>query len=96
MKQYVFYATEETCFETDKIVSENPIEEVKELLKNDGVTEEEIGEVVNELTVDYSKNGYALSSAESCRHYLILIGIACHGKCRPVTSDISYMRRQYI
>ena len=40
MKMYLYYATEENCYETEKHESENPIEDVKQFLKDDGLSDE--------------------------------------------------------
>jgi hypothetical protein len=40
MKMYLYYATEENCYETEKHVSENPIEDVKQFLKDDGLSDD--------------------------------------------------------
>lgn len=96
MKYYIYYATEENCFETEKMVSENPIEDVKGILKDDYLDEEKIGEIAGEMAVDYSKDGFAICETESGQGYNILVGIARHGKCSEITKRISELRREAI
>lgn len=96
MKYYIYYATEENCFETEKFDTTNPIEDVKEILKDDYLDEEKIGEIMGEMAVDYSKDGFAISETESGQGYNILVGIARHGKCSEITKRISELRREAI
>jgi hypothetical protein len=94
MKYYIYYATEENGYETEKHASENPIEDIKEFLKEDGFDEEEIGEIAGEMTAYYSTNGYAYETLVNGQGYEIVIGLAQHGKCSNITSVIADCRRE--
>lgn len=96
MKYYIYYATEENCFETEKIVSENPIENVKEILKDDYISEKKIGEIAGKMSVDYSKAGFAIYETEQGQGYNIIIGVARHGKCSEISKRIAELRREAI
>lgn len=93
MKMYLYYATEENCYETEKHESENPIEDVKQFLKDDGLSDDEIGEIANKMVVEYSQKGYAMEETVNAVGYGIIIGFAHFGKCWCVSNHISEERK---
>ena len=95
-KTYLYYATEENCFETEKHETTNPEADVKEFLRSDYVQTDVIDYNVNELMCEFRKNGYASISLTNGQGYEIIIGIAEQGKCRHILLEIRAARREAI
>ena len=95
-KTYLYYATEENCFETEKFDTTTPIEDVKRFLKDDYLETDEIESAANQMKSDFENNGFAIYETEQGQGYNILIGIASHGKCGEITKRIAELRREAI
>lgn len=95
-KTYLYYATEENCFETEKFNTTNPIEDVKRFLKDDYLETDEIESAASQMKSDFAHDGFAVYETESGQGYNILIGIASHGKCSEITKRIAELRREAI
>lgn len=96
MKTYLYYATEENCFETEKFNTTTPIEDVKQFLKDDYLQTDEIESAAHQMRCDFAHNGFAIYETEQGQGYNILIGIANHGKCGEIAKRIAELRREAI
>lgn len=98
MKHYLYYATEENCFETEKReISENEIRTtIKEWLADDycqvDVQEMAVATIENCLR----ENGYGLMILHNGQGYVIIIGVAKYGKCHEIQKVINDNRREAI
>ena len=95
-KTYLYYATEENCFETEKYEATNPFEDVANFLKDDYIEPNEIELAVNEMESEFKANGVAVYETVQGQGYNILIGIAQRGTCREITKLIAERRREAI
>ena len=96
MKTYLYYATEENCFETDKReIKDNEIRAtIKEWLADDYCQVDVQEEAANHIERERAKNGYGIWECEQGQGYYIIIGVARQGKCRNITSVIADARRE--
>ena len=95
-KTYLYYGTEENCFETEKHETTNPEADVKEFLADDYVQTDVIDYDVYEMMCEFRKNGYASVRLTNGQGYDIIIGIAEQGKCRHILKEIRQARREAI
>ena len=94
-KTYIYYATEENGYETEKqVLTGDAKETIKQYLKDDYLEEEEAEEIANDLVIALEKNGYAYETLVNGLDYEIVIGLAQYGKCSNVTSVIADCRRE--
>ena len=96
MKTFLYYATEENCFEADKFETTNPIAEVKQFLQDDYLQTDEIEAAAYQMQCDFAHDGFAMYETEQGQGYYIIIGIARHGKCSEITKRIAELRREAI
>jgi hypothetical protein len=96
MKTYLYYATEENCFEMDKFSTENPIGDVKQFMQDDYLQTDEIEAAAYQMQADFEKDGFAVYETTQGQGYDIVIGIARYGKCHEVTEVIKDRRREAI
>ena len=98
MKHYLYYATEENCFETEKQeISENEIRTtIKEWLADDYCQVDMQEEAANYIEGELAKNGYAIWECVQGQGYNIIIGVAEQGKCRYILNEIRAARREAI
>ncbi len=96
MKTYLYYATEENCFEQDKFETTNPIGEVKQFMQDDYLQTDEIEAAAYQMQCDFNKNGFAVYETTQGQGYDIIIGIARFGKCSEITKRISELRKEAI
>ena len=96
MKTYIYYATEENCFETEKHETTTPIEDVKQFLQDDYLQADEIESAAQQLQSEFDNSGYAMYETEQGQGYNIIIGIARQGKCRHILNAIRSLRRDAI
>ena len=95
-KIYLYYATEENCFETEKHETTEPINDVEQFLKDDYLQTDEIERAKYEMQRDFDKNGVAVYETVQGQDYQILIGIAKFGKCSEITKLIAERRSEAI
>lgn len=95
-KTYLYYATEENCFECDKFETASPIEDVKQFLKDDYLQTDYIESVAPEMESDFKKHGFAILNTVQGQGYDIIIGIAEQGKCNIVRRRINDARREAV
>ncbi len=94
-KTYIYYATEENAYETDKqVLTGDAKETIKQYLKDDYIEGEEAEEIATELVTAFEKDGYAYETLVNGQDYEIIIGIAQYGKCSEITSVIADCRRE--
>ncbi len=96
MKTYIYYATEENCFETEKHETTTPIEDVKQFLQDDYLETDEIETAAQQMQSEFDNNGYAMYETEQGQGYHIIIGIAKQGKCRNILNAIRSLRKYAI
>ena len=96
MKTYLYYATEENCFEQDKFETTTPIEDVKRFMQDDYLQTDEIESAAYQMQRDFEKDGYAVYETVQGQGYEIVIGIARYGKCSEITKLIKERRREAI
>lgn len=96
MKKYLYYATEENCFETEKHETTDIRADIKSFLADDfcqlDTQEETATSIENEVKTD----GYGYSVLENGQGYTIIIGVAMEGKCKHISKLITEFRRQAI
>lgn len=95
-KVYLYYATEENCFETEKHETTEPLNDVEQFLKDDYLQTDEIELAKYEMQCEFRKNGVAIYGTTQGQGYRIIIAIAKFGKCRKVTDMIAELRREAI
>ena len=95
-KTYLYYATEENCFEMEKGETTDIEKEVKELLANDYVQTDVADYNTYDLIARFNKDGVATMELESGQGYNIIIGVARHGKCSEISKRIAELRREAI
>lgn len=95
-KTYLYYATEENCFECDKYETTDPIGDVKSIMEDDYLQTDEIHLAALTMRADFDKNGFAIYETIQGQGYGILIAIARHGKCTPIRKKIDELRREAI
>ena len=98
MKKYLYYATEENCFETEKReITDNEIRPtIKEWLADDYCQVDMQEEAANHIERELAENGYAIWECEQGQGYNIIIGVAEQGKCRHILNAIRHARREAI
>ena len=96
MKTYLYYATEENCFECEKHETTNPEADAKQFLQDDYVQADTADENVYEMMCEFRKNGYGYLCLENGQGYEIIIGVARYGKCSEITNLIKERRREAI
>ena len=96
MKTYLYYATEENCFETEKFSTENPLSDIKTFLTDSFIKEGRAETLAKKAVKEFEQNGYALIEIVDGQDYNIVIGIARFGKCSNVTSVIKENRAEAI
>ena len=96
MKTYLYFATEENCFETEKFTTENPLADIKSFLADSYIQVQEAETAAYQAMCDFNKNGYALIEMEDGQGYWIIVGIAKFGKCHEITSVIKDNRAEAI
>jgi ABC-type proline/glycine betaine transport system substrate-binding protein len=97
-KIYLYYGTEENCFETDKReIKKNEIRPtIKEWLADDYCQVEMQETAASHIEKEFSKNGYGIWECEQGQGYNIIIGVAEQGKCRHLLNRIREARREAI
>lgn len=93
MKTYIYYATEENCFEMEKGEITDIDKEVKVLLALDYVQTDVAHYNTYDLIYRFNKDGVATMEYESGQGYHTIIGIARHGKCSEISKRIAELRR---
>ena len=98
MKTYLYYATEENCFETEKReLEESEIRStIKEWLADDYCQVEEQEQAANHIESELAKNGYGIGEGVQGQGYEIIIGVARQGKCRHILNEIRNARKEAI
>jgi len=96
MKTYLYYATEENCFETEKRETTDVINDVKGILDDSYVQSDVAHNVTDSLVRRVNNDGVAVSELEDGQGYKIIIGVARHGKCSEVSKLIADVRREQI
>lgn len=95
-KTYLYYGTEENCFEIEKHETSNPFEDIRNFLTDDYVDEDEINAAVKQMKSDFDENGFALYETTQGQGYEIVIGIANNGKCSEVRRVLEIRRKELI
>ena len=95
-KTFLYYGTEENCFETEKFETTNPIEDVRQFLKDDYLQTDEIEAAAYQMQCDFEKQGYAMYETTQGQGYDIIIGIAEQGHCRKILLALRRARREAI
>ena len=97
-KIYLYYGTEENCFETEKreIKKSEIRSTIKEWLADDYCQVDVQEEAANEIERAFNKNGYGSWKCEQGQGYNIIIGVAEQGKCRHILLEIHALRREAI
>lgn len=97
-KIYLYYATDENCFETEKReIKENEIRPtIKEWLADDNCQVNVQKKAANYVASEFAKNGYGVWECEQGQGYNIVIGVARYGKCAEITKRIAELRREAI
>lgn len=95
-KYFVYYATEENAFETEKngaYIKEEALKEAKSYL-DEYEDESDITDDMEHLEkhMDY---GTEVTFPDKWKGYTMLVGIAPKGRCRNVSSIITDLRREY-
>lgn len=93
MKNYFYFATEESCFECWKYDSDNLAKDIKDTLVDSGYSVDEANKVVLEMMNDYHKDGFAIFYGTNKADYDIILGVAKYGKCTNVSSTINEERK---
>lgn len=93
-KTYLYYGTEENCFECEKHETTNPEADAKQFLADDYVQADVADYNVYEMLCEFRKNGYGSLMLENGQGYNIFLGIAEKGKCRPVYNELRSLRSQ--
>jgi hypothetical protein len=96
MKTYLYYGSEENCFETEKFNTTNPYKDVEGFLRDDYLQNTEIDYAVHQMACDFMRDGFAIYETVQGQGYRIIIGIARHGKCSEITKRIAELRREAI
>lgn len=95
-KTYLYYATEENCFETEKFETTAPEAEAKGFLQDDYVQADTADHNVYEMMCEFRRNGYGSLRLVNGQGYEIIIGVAEQGKCRHILNEIRAARREAI
>lgn len=95
MRNYIYFATEESCFECWKSNSDNLASDIKEYLLENWYPEDEANKVVLEMMNKYHKDGFAIFYGMN-QEYDIILGVAKYGKCANVSGVINEERRNLI
>ena len=95
-KTYLYYGTEENCFEIEKHETTNPFGDIRDFLTDDYLQVDEIDSALNQMKSDFEKNGFALYETTQGMGYEIVIGIAKYGKCSKVKSVLELRREELI
>lgn len=95
-KTYLYYGTEENCFEIEKFETTNPFEDIRNFLTDDYLQVDEIDLALNQMKSDFDKNGFALYETTQGQGYEIVIGIANDGKCSKVRRVLELRRKELI
>ena len=97
-KIYLYYGTEENCFETEKCeIKRNEIHStIKKWLADDYCQAETQEEAANNIEEEFAENGYGIWEGEQGQGYTIIIGVAEQGKCRHLLNEIRDARREAI
>lgn len=97
-KIYLYYGTEENCFEIEKReIKESEIRAtIKEWLADDYCQVDEQEEGANHIEREFAKNRYASWYCEQGQGYNIIIGVAEQGKCRHILNELRAARREAI
>ena len=96
MKTYLYYATEENCFETEKHETTDIINDVKDILDASDVQTDVAHDVTNSLVRRVNNDGVAVRELVDGEGYRIIIGVARHGKCSEISKHIADVRREQI
>lgn len=98
MKKYLYYATEENCFETEKReIKDSEIRStIKEWLADDYCQVDMQEEAASHIVSELAKKGYGIWWCEQGQGYNIIIGVAEQGKCRHILNEIRAARREAI
>lgn len=98
MKKYLYYATEENCFETEKReIKDSEIRStIKEWLADDYCQVDTQEAAANHIESELAKNGYGIWECEQGQGYTIIIGVAKYSKCREITKIIADNRKEAI
>ena len=84
-KHFIYYGTEENCFETEKHETNDVSNDVKSFidteLGEEDYTEEERQEIVNDIMEDVSRYGYGYYEDTNEQGYEFFLGVAKEGKC---------------
>ena len=95
-KTYLYYGTEENCFEIEKHETTNPFGDIRDFLTDDYLQVDEIDLALNQMKSDFEKNGFALYETTQGMGYEIVIGIAKYGKCSKVKRVLELRREELI
>ena len=98
MKKYLYYATEENCFETEKReIKDSEIRStIKEWLADDYCQVDAQVMTADLIESGLRENGYCSISLTNGQGYNIIIGVAEQGKCRHILNYIRRARREAI
>lgn len=95
-KIYLYYGTEENCFECEKHEITNPEAEAKQFLTDDYVQADVADYNVYGMLCEFNKKGYGTLRLTNGQGYDIFLGIAEKGKCRPVYNELRSLRSECI
>ena len=97
-KIYLYYGTEENCFETEKHeIKRNEIRAtIKQWLADDYCQVDEQEMAADEVEREFNENGYGMWECEQGQGYNIIIGVAEQGKCLNILNEIRNARREAI